>query len=190
MRDLQVESTARRSGIEERQLELTRFLMGEDPLGVVIRAHIHIEHELVEFIRARCHPPDAILAVTEGYARRVKLALKLGLPPEFKEALHMIGDLRNRFAHRPNASIERQDADRLDAALAPDTKAMIDGAYHATSAKLSANVANPPLKQLDPKDRVVLHLISLWAGIAVAAAKAKNVDVRHEDMSVRQRPIA
>ena len=46
-----METAARRLGIEERQLELTKFLVGEDPLGVVIRAHIHIEHEVIEFIR-------------------------------------------------------------------------------------------------------------------------------------------
>jgi hypothetical protein len=73
-------TTAARLGIEERQLELTTFLMAEDPLAMVIRAQIHIEEELVTFITARGHQENAI---QRGYARRVELALKLGLPNEF-----------------------------------------------------------------------------------------------------------
>jgi hypothetical protein len=53
-------TTAARLGIEERQLELTKFLMAEDPLAMVIRAQIHIEEELVTFITARGHQASAI----------------------------------------------------------------------------------------------------------------------------------
>jgi hypothetical protein len=42
-------TTAARLGIEEKQLELTKFLMAEDPLAMVIRAQIRIEEELVAF---------------------------------------------------------------------------------------------------------------------------------------------
>jgi hypothetical protein len=41
------QTSAARLGIEERQLELTKFLMGDDPLGMVLRAHMHIEEELI-----------------------------------------------------------------------------------------------------------------------------------------------
>jgi hypothetical protein len=45
------QTAAARLGIEERQVELTTFLMAEDPLPVVLRAHIHIEEELVASTR-------------------------------------------------------------------------------------------------------------------------------------------
>jgi hypothetical protein len=49
------QTSGARLGIEERQLELTKFLMGDDPLGIVLRAHMHIEEELVAFITAKGH---------------------------------------------------------------------------------------------------------------------------------------
>jgi hypothetical protein len=110
-------TTAARLGIEERQFELTKFLMAEDPLAMVIRAQIHIEEELIAFITARGHPADAI---PKGYARRVELALKLGLFEEFRNQLAVLGSLRNRFAHEQHAVIEKEDAETFDAAHEPE----------------------------------------------------------------------
>jgi len=53
-------TSAARPGIEERQLELTKFLMGDDPLGMVLRAHMHIEEESVAFITANRHLKNTI----------------------------------------------------------------------------------------------------------------------------------
>jgi len=160
-------NVAARLGIEERQLELTKFLMAEDPLPVVLRAHIHIEEELVAFITGQGHPKKA---VPSKYAHRVELALKLGLPDEFKKQLAVLGALRNRFAHRANAAIETSDAEKFDAAHEPgDT--VVEYAYNS---KLNDSVRKPSVHDLEPKERVVLHIVTLWAGIAVAAARAKG----------------
>jgi hypothetical protein len=162
-----MQTTAARLGIEERQLELTKFLMAEDPLPVVLRAHIHIEEELVAFITGQGHPKKA---VPSKYAHRVELALKLGLPDEFKKQLAVLGALRNRFAHRANAAIETSDAEKFDAAHEPgDT--VVEYAYNS---KLNDSVRKPSVHDLEPKERVVLHIVTLWAGIAVAAARAKG----------------
>jgi hypothetical protein len=64
-------------------------------LPMVLRAHLHIEEELIAFIRAQGHPEKAI---PSGYARLVELALTLGLPEEFRNQLVVLGRLRNRFA--------------------------------------------------------------------------------------------
>jgi hypothetical protein len=89
--DTVTQTSAARLGLEERQLELTKFLMGDDPLGMVPRAHMHIEEELIKFIAARGHPEDKI---PRGYALCVELALKLGLREEFKKQLSVLGRLR------------------------------------------------------------------------------------------------
>jgi hypothetical protein len=142
-----MQTTAARLGIEERQLELTKFLMAEDPLPVVLRAHIHIEEELVAFITGQGHPKKA---VPSKYAHRVELALKLGLPDEFKKQLAVLGALRNRFAHRANAAIETSDAEKFDAAHEPgDT--VVEYAYNSTLAKLNESVRKPSVHDLDQK---------------------------------------
>jgi hypothetical protein len=58
--DTTTQTSAARLGLKERQLELTKFLMGDDPLGMVLRAHMHIEEELIKFIAARDHPEKDI----------------------------------------------------------------------------------------------------------------------------------
>jgi hypothetical protein len=95
------QTSAARLGIEESQLELTKYLMAEDPLPMVIRAHLHIERELINFTKTAGHPQKQI---PSKYAHRVQLALRLGLPTEFTKQLVFLGKLRNRFAHHQNVS--------------------------------------------------------------------------------------
>jgi hypothetical protein len=164
------QTSVARLGLEERQLELTKFLMGDDPLGMVLRAHKHIEEELIKFIAARGYPEKEI---PRGYARCVELALKLGLREEFRKQLSVLGRLRNRFAHELDATIEKEDAETFDFAHEPGDN-VIEQAYRSTLTKLEGVVVKPPISDLDPKDRVILHIITLWAGVAVAVVQANQ----------------
>jgi hypothetical protein len=165
-----MQTTAARLGIENRQFELTKFLMAEDTLPLVLRAHIHIEQELLNFIEACGHPAKTI---PSKYAHRIQLALRLGLPKEFTKQLVFLGVLRNRFAHRQYAAIETSDAEKFDAAHEPGDS-VIEYAYLNTLSKLNDTVRKPSVKDLEPKERVVLHIVTLWAGIAVATVKANQ----------------
>ena len=91
-----MQTSAARLGIEATQMELTKHLMADDPLPVVMRGHMLIEAELLNFIKARGHPQKQI---PSKYAHRVQLAVKLGLPNEFSKQLVFMGKLRNRFGH-------------------------------------------------------------------------------------------
>jgi hypothetical protein len=165
-----VQTSAARLGIEESQFELTKYLMAEDPLPMVIRAHLHIERDLINFIKATGRPQKQI---PSKYAHRVQLALRLGLPTEFTKQLVFFGKLRNRFAHHQNATIAKSDAERFDATQERgDT--VIEYAYDNTLAKLEDTERKRSVYDLEPKERVVMHIIALWAGIAVATAKLKG----------------
>src|ERR1700729_3367044 len=111
--ELPVQTAEERLGLEKSKLELTEYLLAEDPLPMVIRAHLHIERELINFIKACGYPGKAI---PSKYAHRIQLALKLGLPTEFTKQLVFLGKLRNRFAHRQNATIDKSDAEKFYAA--------------------------------------------------------------------------
>jgi hypothetical protein len=108
-----VQTSAARLGIEATQMELTKHLMAEDPLPVVMRGHMHIEAELLNFIKACGYRQNQIAT---KYAHRVQLAVKLGLPNEFSKQLVFMGHLRNRFGHRLNAKIAKADAEAFAAA--------------------------------------------------------------------------
>jgi hypothetical protein len=172
-----VESSVARLGLTERQAKLTAALLGEDSLGLVIRAHIHIEHELIEFIKSRLSPPSALDAISLNYAGRVRLAMHLGPEAERKAALTFIGTLRNRFAHQPDSAIEEKDAADFEHALGSESKSALEYAYPGAQAKVGTKSWNGSLLQTAPKDRIALYFIVFWAAIAVSAAKSKGIGV-------------
>lgn len=162
---------AERLGVAEKQARLIVALTGTDALGVVIRAHIHVEHEVIAFIKARLPVPGALSLRDLDYDRRVKLALALGLPDEFSKALSFLGKLRNTFAHDIDATIGEQEANNFAQAMGP-AKVTTADAYQATHAKLGGADKPTPFSKLQAMDRVILLCQTLWAGVAVAAYKA------------------
>jgi hypothetical protein len=160
-----MQTTAARLGIEESQIELTKYLMAE--LAMVIRGHLHIEDALIDFIKATGYPTNAI---PWKYAHRVQLAMKQGLPAEFTKQLIFLGKLRNRFGHNKKAAIHKSDAEAFDATHEPgDT--VIEYAYNTTLAKMEDQNRKRSVYDLEPKERVIMHIIALWAGVAVATAR-------------------
>src|SRR6266536_2183612 len=64
---------------------LSAVLREEDDLGKIVRAHIHIEHELQELIFFAA-PNPAHLKSKMDFSEKVQLALVLGMNPELKPA--------------------------------------------------------------------------------------------------------
>jgi hypothetical protein len=58
-----------------------------DDLGLVVRAHLHIEHELREFIISAAPSPKHVDFTKMDFAGAVRLALVLGLDPTLQQAL-------------------------------------------------------------------------------------------------------
>ena len=170
-----METARARLGLEDRQARLTDILMGEDELGVIVRAHIYVEHELTEFIKARLNPPAALDAIRLDYSGRVRLALALGLLPELKSALQFVGTLRNKFAHQLDSAINKEDADNFEKALGVLGKPIVDGAFQRLEDEWTAAQRGVPLTQMDSRTRVTLYFVAVWSAVAVAAAKSKGI---------------
>jgi hypothetical protein len=146
-------------------------LLGEDELGVVIRAHIHIEATLREFIEARLPMPDELPGLQ--YGQRVRLACALGLGAEHKAPLIAVGNLRNSFAHRLSKRLSQQDTRELYGALSIVDRQAVQEAYRNTNAAFGRE--DPPdFQQLEPKDQFVLIAVSLKAMLLVAAHHAQS----------------
>jgi hypothetical protein len=99
------QTSAARLGIEATQMELTKHLMAEDPLPMVMRGHMHIQAELLNFVKARGLLRNEI---PSKYAHLVQRAATLGLPNEFSKQLVFIGKLRNRLATISKQQYPRQ----------------------------------------------------------------------------------
>jgi hypothetical protein len=99
-------SERRRKRIEA----LAEVLRAEDDLGKIVRAHIHIEHELREVIFLVAPNPMQLKSFDKmEYADKVQLALVLGLNAELKPALNATGNLRNNFSHRLDMKIGEEE---------------------------------------------------------------------------------
>lgn len=81
-------------------------LYAEDELGVVIRAQIHIESSVNDFIEKKISNLKTIRQLR--FSQRVELACELGLGADIKQPLKKLGDLRNDFAHKLDTKLSTQ----------------------------------------------------------------------------------
>jgi hypothetical protein len=83
-------------------------LQREDDVGLVLRGHLHVEHQLIELasvllpFAARCDWGKI------SYRAKVEFAYGCGLPEDLKDLLERLGSIRNGFAHTLNASLSKQ----------------------------------------------------------------------------------
>ena len=162
-----------RAAIDERRTAFNKSLLGEDELGMVIRGHVHIEHELEGFIRARLTKPKELDQLKLDFSGRVKLAIALGLDERFRPALNFVGGLRNRFAHQLDIAIRSEDARDFYKALDEEAKEIAATQYKATHAKFKIPGRPGDMGQPDPRDRCTLFFVVLWSAVAVAGAQAR-----------------
>lgn len=74
-------------------------LQREDDIGLVLRGHSHVEHQLIELASAflpfgaRCDWGNI------SYRAKVEFAYGCALPEDLKDLLERLGAIRNGFAH-------------------------------------------------------------------------------------------
>lgn len=142
-------------------------LFGEDELGVVVRAHIHIEAKLLELLELVVADPEYLERMDLDFGQRVNLAVALGLKSEHAPALSALGTLRNAFAHRLDAQLSEDRVNNLYAALSAGDKEIVQLAYYRTNTQLGKSDA-PPFKKLSPKERFILISVALRAMLMTA----------------------
>src|SRR5713101_2652076 len=120
----------------------TEALNSEDDLGMVVRAHIHIEHELREFVTSAAPRPDQVKFPEMNFDGTIRLALVLGLDAKLKPALNAIGNLRNKFSHRLGMKLGSQEVNDLFAALSPEHQKMVQEMYKKQKGK---NIQSTPI---------------------------------------------
>jgi hypothetical protein len=132
-------------GLAERDQAFYAALQGDDDLGIVVRAHIHIEHELQNFITAVAPNPEEVKFSDMDFEATVRLALILGLHAEFKSALNGVGRLRNKLSHRLNMTLGNEEATNLYNSLGPQAKEVVHSSYEKLrTASRAATVARAP----------------------------------------------
>jgi hypothetical protein len=148
-------------------------LKAEDDLGMIVRAHIHIEGKVREFIEAAAPAPEHFKLNDFDYDQTIRLALILGLDTDFKSALSAVGSLRNKFAHRLDMSLGDVEAKNLYTAMGGQVKSVAQRSY----ANLLNRFPDKPqqMNHLPARDRIALYLIAIRGGIVFSVAIAKGL---------------
>ncbi len=146
-------------------------LQREDDVGLVLRGHLHIEHQLIELA-------SALLPVAErcdwgkiSYRAKVELAYGCGLPEDLKGLLIRLGVMRNGltgFAHTL-ASLSKKSVLDLYNALSDRLR---DGLKISYKAMGLGELASP--SSIEPRDLLTLVYLN-----ALQALKAAVHQLRH-----------
>lgn len=151
-------------------------LFTEDALGVVLRAHLVVEQELIALIEEAAPQPEAIVEMRLDYQRRVALAVLLGLNPTFLKPLKMLGNLRNKFAHKLDFALSKADAKELFNALADDHRQALVTVYDGLSRK-----PDRPPRFIDNDPIDVVRLTTIVLRQALRAARVKVAEARRKE---------
>jgi hypothetical protein len=154
-------------------------LSGEDELGVVVRAHIHIEAKLLELLELLAPEPTYLERMNLDFAQRVNLAVVLGLEAEHAPPLSALGKLRNFFAHRLDAHLTDDKINSLYEALSAGDKEVVQGSYLRTNTLVERPDA-PPFKDLSAKERFITISVALRAMLMSAIREVRTRAARRE----------
>ena len=149
-------------------------LRGEDELGAVIRAHLHVEAELNELLNAMTPAPKHLESMNLRYAKKAQLACALGLSEEYLQPLQKLGALRNAFGHRLDTKITEKVIDELYNSFSSDSKRLMNDSYSLTSEQLPVGVP-AKLQELDPRSKFIFIAVALKAEIELATNEAKGL---------------
>lgn len=133
-------------------------LNGQDQLGVVIRAHIHVEAGLNGLLDLLVpHPP---LLPRLRYEQKVNLACALGLKEDAGPPLRKLGDIRNRFGHHLDTQLTDGMVMDLYDSFSKDDKQTVLDAYAQTNAQLDVELPKD-FTALSARDKFVLIAVIL-----------------------------
>lgn len=136
-------------------------MQGEsDDLGRVVRGHIYVEHELNLFIAEAVFDPEDADRVAGSYSAKIKLAVLLGLKPEWGAPLSALGQLRNDFAHEFAAKLDNAAVNRLYQAMPEAGRTVARVSFDRTREKFRTG-DKTTFDQLNATDRFTLLLISI-----------------------------
>lgn len=137
--------------------DFSKHLLSEDELGAVIRAHIHVEASVRDFVDIFLMRPSHLPRLR--YEDRLRLAVALGLREDFLPSLKYLGDIRNLFGHNLAAQITEDITTKLHSLLPPEMqKDVIENFMTASTADGSAP---REFSSIRPKEQFIIIVATL-----------------------------
>jgi hypothetical protein len=140
-------------------------LYADDPLGAVVRAHIHIEARLAQAIESTFPKPNELPILR--FEQRVRLAVALGLDEHLRAPLLELGRIRNAFSHKLDVQLDEQMVHRFFHSFSSDERQIIIRAYERTNELHGLN-EEPPYESADVRHRFVTIAVALDGMLSIA----------------------
>jgi hypothetical protein len=148
-------------------------MSGEEPLVVVIKAALYIEHQLIGLIEDCVTHVDHLNQMQLDYHGRLQLAAALGLRPSLVPPLKNLGTIRNRFAHRLDAQLTSNEVNVLHQAFDGDDRSIIEQIYQRTR-RMMERRRPARFSSLPALERFTLCATTLRGALIVARAQART----------------
>jgi len=163
--------------VRHRQEELNSILLGEDDLGVIVRASIMVEAELMDIISTMMPKKTELKKIEKfDFDKKKILAISLGMNKDLEGPIQQIQKIRNRFAHEISSSFTKADADNLYSSLGEFDKRVLNQTYRTAAEKLGNPGRLKEFRQTNIKEQVTLMLSTIWTAVAVSALKAREAN--------------
>jgi hypothetical protein len=146
-------------------------LRAEDPLGAVVRAHIHIEARLNQVLDALVMYPEHLPNLR--FEQRARLAVSLGLDERILAPLNKLGHIRNAFAHRLDVTLTDAMVNELFGAFSEEDQEIIVQAYNVTHTNLNMQ-GMPPYEKTDARHKFITMAVALDKFLIVAEREARE----------------
>ena len=144
-------------------------LRREDDVGLVLRGHLHVEHQLMELASMFLPFADRCDWGRFSFRSKVELAYACGMPGDLKDLLERLGTLRNDFAHKLGASLSQRATLDLYNSL---SKRLGDGLRGSYQAMGKGALSSP--SSLEPRDLLILIFLTARQATKAAVVRLQN----------------
>jgi hypothetical protein len=125
-------------------------IFDKDDLGCVIRAHLHIEYEFALLLKELVPNMKSLDKMHLDFSAKIQLAIALGIDEVRLKPLVALSNIRNKFAHKPLYTLNKDAVNNLYKSLSSREKEI----YKKSLKKVTDNNIN-----LSQKDRFILCVI-------------------------------
>ncbi len=155
--------------------EFLKSLQSEDELGAVIRAHLYIEYLTERLLTLVVQKPELLKPLNLDFDGKVSLLMALGVDPDIKKPLSVLGGMRNKFAHRPNYKLNSSEINNLYKSLSPDDQQLVHSCYNDLRQLHPDIPDSPAFNKLSERDKFILLAIAI-RGVVVSTIKELEGD--------------
>lgn len=110
---------------EEETSKLMQAFLTDDELALVVRSHIKVEEQLDHVLLLNVEEHKYLDKIKLEFSEKVLLAAALGMDEDLIRPLSVLGNIRNKFAHKTDSELTKNDVNNLYSAFTAQGKEVL-----------------------------------------------------------------